>query len=140
MTRILLEWMYNSIQTQIRLNLTGSIDRVYNYIRCGEGPEGNKERSFLTIVSNSGLMFGLTTISSKSDSIHSITISQTSPVFFCVCSTSRFKTLWKKEKLLVTSNFSFSHSVFYPFRDLSAIFIKFEIVVCKLSQLGRVQK
>ena len=26
------------------------------------------------------------------------------------------KTLWEKEKLRVTSNFSFSHSVFYPFR------------------------
>ena len=25
------------------------------------------------------------------------------------------KTLWEKEKLLVMSNFSFSHSVFYPF-------------------------
>ena len=30
--------------------------------------------------------------------------------------TSRLKTLREKEKLLVTSNFSFSHSVFYPFR------------------------
>ena len=30
------------------------------------------------------------------------------------------------------SNFSFSHSVFYPFRELTAIFIKFKIVVCKL--------
>ena len=29
--------------------------------------------------------------------------------------TSLLKTLWEKEKLLVTSNFSFSHSVFYPF-------------------------
>ena len=29
--------------------------------------------------------------------------------------TNLLKTLWKKEKLLVTSNFSFSHSVFYPF-------------------------
>ena len=27
------------------------------------------------------------------------------------------------------SNFSFTHSVFYPFRELSAIFIKFKIVV-----------
>ena len=44
-----------------------------------------------------------------------------------------------KEKLLVTSNFSFSHSVFYPFEEPSAIFIKFEIVVCKLFQSGRVQ-
>ena len=49
---------------------------------------------------------------------------------------------WKhcgeKEKLLVTSNFYFSHSVFYPFGELSAIFIKLEIVVCKLFQFGRV--
>ena len=29
------------------------------------------------------------------------------------CSTSLLKTLRKKEKLLVTSNFSFSHGVFY---------------------------
>ena len=45
---------------------------------------------------------------------------------------------WEKEKLLVTSNFSFSHTVFYPFGELSAIFIKFETVVCKLFQFGRV--
>ena len=30
------------------------------------------------------------------------------------------------------------HSVFYPFGELSAIFMKFEIVVCKLFQLWRV--
>ena len=35
----------------------------------------------------------------------------------------------------VTSNFSFSHSVFYLF----AIFIPFEIVVCKLFSFGKVQ-
>ena len=29
--------------------------------------------------------------------------------------TSLLKTQWEKEKLLITSNFSFSHSVFYPF-------------------------
>ena len=52
--------------------------------------------------------------------------------------TSLLKTLWEKEKLLVTSNFSFSHSVFLPFGLLSAIFVKFEIVVCKLFQFGRV--
>ena len=54
-------------------------------------------------------------------------------------STSLFKTLWEKEKLLITSNFSFSPSVFYPFEELSCIFIKFEFVVCKLFQFGRVQ-
>ena len=51
---------------------------------------------------------------------------------------SLLKTLWEKEKLLVTSSFSFSHSVFYPFGWLSAIFIQLEIVVCKLFQFGRV--
>ena len=60
------------------------------------------------------------------------------PWFLCVCSTSLLKTQWDKEKLLVTSNFSFSHSVFLPFGELSAIFIKFEIVICRLFQFGRV--
>ena len=41
--------------------------------------------------------------------------------------------------MLVTSNFSLSHSVFYPFEEISAIFINFEIVVCKLFQFGRVK-
>ena len=61
------------------------------------------------------------------------------PWFLRVCSTSLLKTLWEKGKLLVTSNFSFSHSVFYPLRELSANFIKLKIVVCKLFQFGRVQ-
>ena len=38
------------------------------------------------------------------------------PLFLCVCVTRLLKTLRGKEKLLVTSNFSFSYSVFYPFR------------------------
>ena len=59
------------------------------------------------------------------------------PWFLCVCSTSLLKTLSEKEKLLVTSNFSFSHRFFYLFGELSAICIKFETVVCKLLQLGR---
>ena len=60
------------------------------------------------------------------------------PWFLRVCSTCLLKTLWEKEKLLVTSNFSFTHSAFYPFSELFAIFIKLEIVVCRLFQLGRV--
>ena len=57
------------------------------------------------------------------------------PLFLCVCSTSLMKTLWEREKLLVTSNFSFSHSVFYPYGELSANLIKLEIVVCNSSSL-----
>ena len=52
--------------------------------------------------------------------------------------TSLLKTLWEKEKLLVMSNSSFYHCVFYLFWDLSAVFVKFEIVVCKFFQFGRV--
>ena len=51
------------------------------------------------------------------------------PWFFRVGSTSLLKTLWEKEKLLVTSNFSFSRSDFYPLGELSAIVIKFEIAI-----------
>ena len=50
-----------------------------------------------------------------------------------VCSTSLLKTLWEKDELLVTSNSSFFHRVFYLFGKCSAIF-KFEMVVCKLFQ------
>ena len=57
------------------------------------------------------------------------------PWFSRVCSTSLLKTLREKEKLLIMSNFSFSHSVFYNFRELSTIFIKLKIVLC---QFGRV--
>ena len=66
-----------------------------------------------------------------------LTLSQTSPCFSRVCSISLLLTLWEKEKLLITSNFSFSHSVFYPFGELSFIFIEFEIDVCKLFQFGK---
>ena len=50
-----------------------------------------------------------------------LTLSQTSPGFLCICSTSLLKTLWEKEKLLVTSNLSFSCSVFYQFRGFFTI-------------------
>ena len=59
------------------------------------------------------------------------------PWLLRVCSASLLKTLWKKEKILTTSNFSFSHSVFCPFGKLPAIFIKLETVVCRLFQFGK---
>ena len=48
------------------------------------------------------------------------------PWFLRVCSTSLLKTLWEKEKLVVTSNFSFSHGVFYTFEELFFHFVKSE--------------
>ena len=56
------------------------------------------------------------------------------PWFLRVCSTSLLKTLMEKKKLLVTSNFSFSISVFYPFGQLSAIYIT--IYNCHLQTLS----
>ena len=38
----------------------------------------------------------------------------------------------------IASNFSLPLSVIYPFGEVSANIIKFEIVVCKLFQFGRV--
>ena len=38
------------------------------------------------------------------------------------------KTQWEKEKLLATSNFSFSHRVCYQFGGLSAIFIQSDLL------------
>ena len=43
------------------------------------------------------------------------------PLFLHVCIISVLKTLWKKEKLLVMSNFSFYYSVFSTFGELSAV-------------------
>ena len=59
------------------------------------------------------------------------------PFFSRVCSPSLLETPWEKKKSLVTSNFSFSHRVFYHFGKHSPIFYKFKIVVCKLSRFGR---
>ena len=54
------------------------------------------------------------------------------PSFLCVCGTSLMKTLREKEKLLIPSNFSFSQTAPLPLCKLSAIFIKFKTVLCKL--------
>ena len=52
-------------------------------------------------------------------------------LFLHVYSTSLLKTLCEMEKLIITSDFSISHSVFNPF-------IKFKIVFCKIFEFGRV--
>ena len=66
------------------------------------------------------------------------TPSQISPGFYVQIF---WKKPWEKKRncLLRRGNFSFFHGVFYPLREFSAIFITFEIVVCKLFQFGRVK-
>ena len=60
------------------------------------------------------------------------------PLFLRVCSITLLKAQWKKEKLLVMSNFFFSQLDLYPFGKLSAIIINITTVVCKLFQFGGV--
>ena len=61
------------------------------------------------------------------------------PLFLRVHSINLLKTLWAKERLLITSNFSLCHGVFNPFGELSTIFIEVKIVVCKLFEFVRVK-
>ena len=56
------------------------------------------------------------------------------PGFYVSAVQDFLKTLWEKEKLLGTTNFSFSHSVFYPFGELYVIFIKLKN--CRLQILS----
>ena len=65
-----------------------------------------------------------------------LTLSQTSPGFYVSALELFLQILWEKEKLLVTSNFSFSNSVFFPFGELSVTFITVKIVVCKSLLVG----
>ena len=50
-------------------------------------------------------------------------------LFFCACSSLQaFDNTVGKEEIALNDQFSFFHSVFNPFGDLPAIFIKLEIV------------
>ena len=76
---------------------------------------------------------------------HKINPFPSKPWFLCICSIHLLKTLWEKEKLLVTSNFSFSLSILHPFGKLSAIFINsnmssansFSLEELKICRLGK---
>ena len=61
-----------------------------------------------------------------------LTLSQKSPGFYV----STEQVFWKH---FGKSNFSLSHSVFYLFWELFAIFIEFKIVVCKLFEFRRIK-
>ena len=50
-----------------------------------------------------------------------------------------WKTLWEKEKMLVTSIFSFLNDVLYPMKGIFHVFSKIKFVVCKCFQFGQVQ-
>ena len=50
------------------------------------------------------------------------------PWFSRVSSTILLKTMWEKEKLLITSNFSFSPNAFYPYGELPAVSLNLQLL------------
>ena len=63
-----------------------------------------------------------------------LTLSQKSPVFFRVCSSSLLKTLWENGKLLIMSNFSFFPPCFLPVWKTFYHF--YQIQNCRLQTLS----
>ena len=60
------------------------------------------------------------------------------PSFYLTPRQKTLKTLWVKEKMLVTSIFSFTHNVFYPVKYRFCRLSRHEIVICKCFQFGQV--
>ena len=58
-------------------------------------------------------------------------------MFTCLQYTS-FENTEEKDEIAHNEQFLLFQQCFYPFRELSAIFIKFEIVICKVYQFERV--
>ena len=50
------------------------------------------------------------------------------------------KTLWEKEKMLVTSIFSFSNNVFYSIKERNHNLSNILVIVCKCFEFGLVKK
>ena len=108
---------------------------------CGKGINASAKSSGLSSTSKVGLADLIETLyfcsfcMSKDVSIcrfqQLLTISRTNPGFLHVFITGLLKNI-------VTSDFSFSHGVFYLIQGFSAIFIEFEIVDGKLFEFGRV--
>ena len=59
-------------------------------------------------------------------------------LFFTCLQYKSFENTAGKGEIACNEQFLLSHGVFYPFEQLSSIFIKFEIVVCRLFQFGTV--
>ena len=102
---------------------------------------GSVDKQIEAFLHFNGVLAGLGHKYANSLPSKSVNLNQPFPeqalVFMCL----QYKSFWKhweKEKLLVTSNFSFSHSVFYLSGELPDVFINFKIVDCKFFELGSV--
>ena len=52
----------HSFKLFINVNFLGSISDIYDLLSCADAPDGNYNNGHLTILSNSGLMFGVINI------------------------------------------------------------------------------
>ena len=90
--------------------------KCYSAISFGKGRKhfGNERKSCIRAFSPFSQMFTKVSfpVQLKLGFVNPFPHSDT---FWCPRETSVLKTQWEKEKLLITSNFSFFHSVFYPF-------------------------
>ena len=137
------EWKCGQCWSEIRLYILYSLILIYIVHRSCLNLSSSVRKEFTDILARSLYLLSLLTKKMRKakcllQKMLILNPFPNKPWFLRVCRTSALKTPWEKEKLLVTSNFSFSHSVFYLFGELSATFNKFEIVVCKLFQFGRV--
>ena len=67
-----------------------------------------------------------------------LSLSKTSPSFYMSAVLESFENTMGKGEIARNEQFRLYRSVFYLFGELSVIFIKFEIVVWRLFQFGRV--
>ena len=68
-----------------------------------------------------------------------LTLYHTIPAFDDTKKEAFLITLWKKKKMLVSSIFSFSNYVFYPFKDRNHYLSYIYFVFCKCSEFDDVQ-
>ena len=107
----------------VSLPYTGDLSMCFNVYMCALVRKGEREREgdfyWFFFSSNLPAFHCVFTSYSQEDFMcfHQRVFNPfpNKPWFLRVCSTSPLKTLWEKEKLLVTSNFSFWNSVFNPY-------------------------
>ena len=105
------------LQTRKNQGLFGKGLRILAFVRKNVG-EKDKQKMLLTNISPRSFQ-------PIQRQLKSFNPFPNKPLLLHLYNTSLLKTQWEKEKLPVTSHFSFSYSILYPSKKLSAIYIIF---------------
>ena len=117
--------LYGHLEQYCTNPLKQKMDEMSEFVRDGIENMGKETKCWITTFYLFSTMFSNALCSRVDKSCNCLDYPfPNKPWFLCVCYESLLKTLQEKKKFLVTSNFSFSLFVFYPFKKLSAIFIK----------------